>query len=79
MLEIGFLPSILCDIFSTEAYTLQGVAKYIDYHEDVITHIIIGKNLSPSLILVKRLTELHRSIRPELYQAIMKKIFMKYE
>jgi len=74
MLESNFVSSIVKDILSTQEYTLQGIAEYTDFHEDVVMDIIAGKNNCPSSIFLKRIIELHRSVRSELYKAIMKKI-----
>lgn len=78
MLETNFASSIIKDILSTQEYTLQGIANYTDFHEDVIIDVILGKNICPSSIFLKRIIELHRSVRPELYQTIMKKIVSQY-
>ncbi len=78
MLETSFVPSIIKDILSTQEYTLQGIAEYIDFHEDVVVDIIAGKNSCPSSLFLKRIIELHRSVRQELYQAIMKKIARQF-
>lgn len=74
MLEANFLRLIIRDILASEEYTLEGIAHYTDTHEDVIQDIIRGCNANPSALLLQRIIELHRSIRRELYLAIIKKI-----
>ena len=37
-----------------------------------------GLNTSPSAIFLRKIIELHRSIRPELYREIMRKITTEY-
>lgn len=78
MLEAKFVSSIIQDILSTQEYNLQGIAKYTDFHEDVVVDVIVGKNVCPSSVFLKRIIELHRSVRSELYKRIMKKIAMQY-
>jgi hypothetical protein len=78
MLDADFLSLIIKDILSTQEYTLQGIAEYIDFHEDILVDIVTGKNQCPSSMFLKRIIELHRSVRLELYQTIMKKIAMQF-
>ena len=77
MLETNFMRFIIEDILSTEEYTLQGIAYHLDIHEDVILEIIAGRNNSPSATLQRKFIELHRSVRLDLYQEIIKKIAMQ--
>jgi len=74
MLETYFIQLIIKDILSTGEYTLEGIANYTNIHEDIIQEVINGRNTTPSAILLRRIIELHRSIRRELYLTIMKKI-----
>lgn len=74
MIETNLLPCVINDILSTEEYTLHGIAFYSGTSEDVIHEVMIGLNTSPSLLLARRIIELHRSIRPNLYRELMNKI-----
>lgn len=78
MLETDFISSIIQDILSTQEYTLQGIAEYTDFHEDIVVDVIAGKNVCPSSVFLKRIIELHRSVRSDLYKEIMKKIAVQY-
>lgn len=78
MLESSFVSLIVKDILSTQEYTLQGIAEYADFHEDVIVDVIAGNNICPSSVFLKRIIELHRSVRSDLYKTIMKKIASEY-
>lgn len=78
MLESNFVSSIVKDILSTQEYTLQGIAEYTDFHEDVVVDVIAGRNVCPSSAFLKRIIELHRSVRSDLYKTIMKKIAVEY-
>src|SRR3989338_8213989 len=74
MLEANFVRLIIKDILSTEEYNLRGVAYYTDSHEDVVQEVIDGRNTNPSATLLRRSIDLHRSVRRDLYHAIVKKI-----
>lgn len=74
VLEIKFIRCIVNDILSTEDYSLPGVALYTNTPEEVIYEIASGANTNPTFILSRKLIELHRTVRPHLYQSILEKI-----
>ena len=74
MLEADFVRLITSDILSTQEYNLHGIANYSDTPEDVVQEVIDGRNIRPSAIFLWRIIELHRSVRRDLYDAIIKKI-----
>lgn len=74
MLEIKFIRCIINDILSTEEYNLSGVALYTDAPEDVIYELASGCNTNPTFLLSRKIIELHRTVRPNLYRAIANKI-----
>ena len=78
MLEAYFVCLIIKDILSSEEYTLDGIARYTDTPEEVVEEILSERNKNPSARFLRRLIELHRSIRPSLYLMIMKKITSAY-
>lgn len=78
MLEKNFICLLIKDILSTEEYTLEGIASYVDTHEDILVEVVTGKNTDPSASLFRRSIELHRAVRGELYQMIVKKIASEY-
>lgn len=78
MLENNFIQIILNDILSTEEYTLAGIARYVDTHEDVIQELASGLNTKPLAICLRRTIELHKIVRRDLYQSIGKKIASIY-
>lgn len=78
MLERNFIRLILSDILSTEEYTLQGIAQYTDIHEDIIQELASGLNTKPLAICLRKIVELHRSVRRELYQEIGKKVAAEF-
>lgn len=78
MLESNFIRLIIKDIMSTGEYTLQGIACYTDTHEDIIHELAAGLNTKPLATCLWKTIELHRSVRPELYNAIVKKVASEY-
>ncbi len=74
MLEIKFIRCIINDILSTEEYNLLGVALYTDTPEDVIYELASGFNTNPTFLLSRKIIELHRTVRPNLYREIANKI-----
>ena len=66
------------DILSTDEYTMQGIACYTDTFEEVIEEIMTGKNTSPSAKFLRKLIDLHRTVRRDLYDLIIKKIIDRY-
>lgn len=74
MLEAKFVRLIIKDILSTDEYNLKGIAYYTDTYEDVVEEVVTGRNTSPSATFLQRLIDLHRSVRRDLYDIIIKKI-----
>lgn len=74
MLDANYPRFIINDILLTEEYTLAGIACYTQTPEDIIYEIATGCNTRPCAIFLQKLIELHRSVRYELYQSIIKKI-----
>jgi hypothetical protein len=74
IMDTNFARCIVNDIISSEEYTLSGVACYTNTTDDVILEIVAGRNTDPSASLLRRIIELHRSVRPDLYREIMKKL-----
>lgn len=77
MMEFNLARFVINDILSTEEYSLPGIAYYTYKPEDVIFEVATGKNTDPSSSLLRKIIELHRSVRPELYREIMKKILIE--
>ena len=73
MLESNFVHCLINDILSTEEYTLNGIAFYTGIPEDVIEELITGINTSPSLLVTRKIIELHRITRPSLYKNLLDK------
>ena len=78
MIEKNFIRLVLSDILSTGEYTIQGIAQYTDTHEDIINELASGLNTKPLAICLRKVIELHRLVRRELYQAIGKKVVSEY-
>lgn len=78
MLENKLVRLIMQDLLSTDEYNLKGIAFYTGIHEDVLQDIYIGQNSSPSAALLRKIIELHRTVRGDLYRKITKKIVTEY-
>jgi hypothetical protein len=78
MLERNFVSLVIKDILASGEYTLEGFAQYANIHEDVIHEVISGVNTNPSAMLFRRVIDLHRIVRSDLYDGIIKKITMQY-
>jgi len=74
MLESKFIRCIINDILSTEEYNVPGVALYTDAPEDVIYELAGGCNTNPTFLLTRKIIELHRTVRPNLYREMANKI-----
>jgi hypothetical protein len=77
-MEDSLVRCVINDILSTEEYTLAGIACYTHTPEEVIYEVAMGQNTSPSALLLRKIIELHRSVRSDLYRSIMKKITEEY-
>lgn len=78
MLEARFLRLIINDILKTDEYSMAGIAYQTQIPEDVIYDIASGRNKTPSLLVSRKIIELHRTVRPDLYRKIVKKISEGY-
>lgn len=74
MIENKLIHFIIHDILSTQEYTLSGIAFYTNAPEDVIHDLASGRNPNPTFLLSRKIIELHRTVRQNLYQEIAKKI-----
>jgi hypothetical protein len=74
MLDTHFMSNLVNDILITQQYTIEGIACYTNSFEEVIVDIASGKNLYPSFPLGRKIIDLHRSVRPKLYEEIIKRI-----
>lgn len=76
MLNEIFVSTLLKDILATQEYDLKGISQYTNLHEDVIQDALDGRNSNPSLMLVRKCIDLHKTVKPELYDAIIKNILI---
>lgn len=74
MIEANFIRYIIHDILSTQEYNLHGIAYYTNTPEDIIYEVACGSNIRPSLSLARKIIDLHRLVKPNLYLEIMNKI-----
>ena len=59
---------------SMEAYSLQGIACYANVPEEIIYEVASGCNTNPSLTLSRKIIDLHRQVRGDWYDDIIKRI-----
>jgi len=78
MREDNLVYCVVNDILSTKEYTLDGIAYHTEIPEEVLYEAAMGSNKTPSANLLRKVIELHRSVRPELYREIMEKVAMEY-
>jgi hypothetical protein len=78
MHETSALLFVINDIIMSEEYSLEGVANYTQIPEEVICDIISGKNKTPSLHISRKLINLHRTVRPDVYKKVIEKIKTQY-
>lgn len=77
VIEQNFIQYLLKDILTTGEYSVSGIAYYTYATEEIILELYSGNNANPSLILSRKIIELHRSIRPNLYKELIKKILIE--
>lgn len=73
MLDANYIRFAIKDILVTEEYTLDGIACYTQTPQDVVYEIAIGSNTRPSATFLQRIIDLHRTVKRELYDTIIKK------
>ena len=73
-MEANFLRYIIHDLLSIEAYSLQGIACYANVPEEMIYEVASGCNANPSLMLSRKIIDLHRQVRGDWYEDIVKRI-----
>ena len=66
--------NLVNDLLASDEYSIDGLATYTGYPEDVIYDIAAGMNTNPTLLLAIRIIELHIMFRRDLYNEIAQKI-----
>lgn len=72
------LRNIVNDLLGSDDYTLQGLANYIGYPEEVIYDLALGTNTNPTISLSTKIIELHMIARRDFYNQIINKLFVKF-
>lgn len=73
-MDMQFLRCLIKDLIKTKQYTLSGIAAYTQIPEDMIGEYLSGNKFSPALFFLRRLIDIHRTVRPEVYQEVLKKV-----
>lgn len=79
MMDENLIKFIINDIVCTKEYTPPGIAYHTGIHEDVINDLLSGLNTKPLATNFRKVIELHRTVRPALYQLLAKKIISEYQ
>src|SRR3990167_812769 len=79
MLDFSLSRLLVKDILSTEEYTIEGVAYYTNVPVEIVEEVVLGNNTNPSALFIRKMMELHRLVRPMLYQCMMKKVLTGYK
>ena len=74
MLYGSIIRGIINELLLSEEYSLEGLANYTGYPEDVIYEIAAGININPTLPLSAKIIELHSLAKPEVYNSLIKKM-----
>lgn len=77
MSDENLVRCLINDLMNTGDYSLPGLACYTDTPEEVVHDIAAGINKRPSLFLARRVIELHKVARKEVYTKILDKILDK--
>lgn len=73
MIDNNLAQLLVKDILRTGQYTIEGIARYIDTHEDAVHEVYFGRNKNPSANFLLKTIELHRSVRKDFYLSLMKR------
>ena len=74
IMELQTIRCLIDDILKSKAYTISGISYYTQTPEEIIQDLLIGNKISSIIAFPRKLIELHKSIKPEIYQNIIKKI-----
>lgn len=74
IMELYTMRCLINDILKSEAYTLRGISYYTQTPEEIIQDLLIGNKINSIIAFPRKLIELHKTIRPEIYLNIIKKI-----
>jgi hypothetical protein len=74
MADGQMIGKLVNDLIVNDEYSIQGLATYTGYPEDVIHDLASGKNGNPSIELANKIIELHFFSRRELYLFFLKKM-----
>jgi hypothetical protein len=74
MIESKLVFLIIEDILATGEYNLSGIAHYTNTDEEIIEELLIKHDTNPSALFFRKLINLHRSVKRELYDEIIKKL-----
>lgn len=74
MLNGNVIRVLINDLLTSEEYSIEGLANYTGYSEDVIYDVAAGINDQPTLALSTKIIELHSVARQDIYNTLITKV-----
>jgi hypothetical protein len=74
MTDENIVKCLINDLIQSGEYSLPGIANYTDTPEDVVYEIASGLNTRPSLFLARKVIDLHKEARKDIYIKILHKV-----
>lgn len=74
MLDGMIIRGLVNDLLVSGEYSIQGLAEYTGYNEDVIYDLAAGLNGNPTLRLATKIIELHSNVRQTFYHSLINKV-----
>ncbi|MBA3661117.1 MAG: hypothetical protein H0W64_05295 [Gammaproteobacteria bacterium] len=72
------ISKLVNDLLINNEYSLEGLASYTGYPQDVIYDLAAGVNSEPTLVLSAKIIELHSIARREVYNDLVHKALTKF-
>ena len=77
MINDPVICNLVNDLLINNDYSIQGLADYTGYPEDVIYDLAAGMNTNPTILLSTKIIQLHAIARRDLYNTLLKKVITK--
>ncbi|MBV9575162.1 MAG: hypothetical protein JO149_00905 [Gammaproteobacteria bacterium] len=78
LMENNLVTIIINDLLINNEYSIDALANYTNFPEEVIYDLAAEINTQPTLALSMRLVELHAIARRDLYSELVKKVIDKF-
>ena len=74
MTDDNIVRCLINDLIQSGEYSLPGIASYTNTPEDVVYDIASGLNTRPSFFLARKVIDLHKEARKDIYIKILNKV-----